>query len=186
MDYLILVNKDNKIPDNYEVSLVETINVYGDICLVEKEAFKSYKELEKELADEGIIIKIIDAYRSIESQQEVLDMFMDTYGKDYCDKYVAKPGYSEHHTGLAIDIVIIKDNKPIIDNYELFKEEEIFKIIHSKLSKYGFILRYPKDKEGITGYGYEPWHFRFVGNKDVAKYIKNNKLCLEEYIEKSK
>lgn len=90
------------------------------------------------------------------------------------------PGTSEHHTGQAIDLVIMKDNKWIIENEELLRENDIFERIHKVLKYFGFILRYPKGKEYITGYSYEPWHIRYVG-EDIAMNIGN--LTLEEYLE---
>ena len=106
---------------------------------------------------------------------------MKKYGLDYAEEVVAMPGTSEHHTGLAIDIIINIDGNWIVENDELIKEEEIFKKIHSSLKYFGFILRYPKGKEDITGYPYEPWHIRYVGI-DVAKNMGD--ITLEEYLDR--
>ena len=110
------------------------------------------------------------------------EKFSKLYGQEYADKTVAPVGCSEHHTGLAIDIGLKIDNKKIYDNEELMAHESILLEIHSYLQNYGFILRYPKGKEYITGYPYEPWHIRYVG-KFVAKIIENNNYTLEEYLE---
>ena len=80
--------------------------------------------------------------------------------------------------------MLIKDGKAIYENDDMLKETEIFAKVHEKLSDYGFILRYPEGKDDITGYGYEPWHFRYVGSVDVAKGIMNKGLTLEEYLKK--
>ena len=89
-------------------------------------------------------------------------------------KCSAKPGHSEHQTGLAVDIMGSNND------YNLFAESKEFEWMKNNAYKYGFILRYPEHKENITGFKYEPWHYRYVG-KDVAKYIYENKLSLEEY-----
>ena len=111
-------------------------------------------------------------------------MFKEECGMDYVKKYVAPPGYSEHHTGLVIDISIINKDKLICDNEDMIAQQKLFSKIHKQLPKYGFILRYPKDKEDITGYNYEPWHLRYVGSKKIAKEIMDNNLTLEEYLKK--
>ncbi|MDO5475422.1 MAG: M15 family metallopeptidase, partial [Candidatus Saccharibacteria bacterium] len=104
------------------------------------------------------------------------------YGKDYCERYLAKPGYSEHHTGLAIDIFVIQKNNRIVrDNDDMIADIGDFAEIHQLLSKHGFILRYPDGKEDITGYSYEPWHLRYVG-EDAARVISECGITLEEYL----
>ena len=121
-------------------------------------------------------------YRSVNRQQRLWDKWSETKGKDYVKKYVAVPGYSEHHTGLAIDLDLIKDGKLIDENDDLFAEKDIFLTIHNMLAKYGFILRYPNGKENITGYSYEPWHIRYVGSPQIASEIFTKNLTLEEYL----
>ena len=131
--------------------------------------------------EEGIDIELDSTYRSVKAQEELWEEFEQIYGRDYCEKYVAVPGFSEHHTGLAIDVCLIKDGKVIDDNDEMIAEKEIFAKVHSYLADYGFILRYMEGKESITGYSYEPWHIRYVG-KQVAKEIKRRNITLEEYL----
>jgi LAS superfamily LD-carboxypeptidase LdcB len=96
-------------------------------------------------------------------------------------QYVAVPGYSEHHTGLAVDICLVVDGKIIDDHDEMIAQKEIFAQIHPLLAEYGFILRYPQGRENITGYSYEPWHFRYVGI-ETAKKISGAGLVMEEYM----
>ena len=91
-----------------------------------------------------------------------------------------KPGSSEHQTGLAIDICVYRDNNCYIE-HDIDEMDEI-KWIHQNAHKYGFILRYPSDKEDITGYNYESWHLRYVGN--IARYLYINKLTMEDYLKK--
>ncbi len=184
-DYLVLVNKQNKLPDNWEdvVQLEDSVNRYGETYQVEKTALAAFYELQKDLLDnDGIIIELDSTYRSVKRQQEIWDEFEAERGLEYAQKYVAVPGYSEHHTGLAIDICIEKDGVRIDDNDDMIAEKEIFAKIHAKLADHGFILRYLEGKDDITGYAYEPWHFRYVG-VDAAKEIAGKGLTLEEYLD---
>ena len=105
------------------------------------------------------------------------DNYVATDGKEAADTYSARAGYSEHQTGLAVDIY----NKVL--PYTSFEETEEFTWMQENAYKYGFILRFPKDKTNITGYQYESWHYRYVG-KEVAKEIHENNLTLEEYLAK--
>ncbi len=100
---------------------------------------------------------------------------------EYTSKYVAKPGYSEHHTGLAIDVGILLEGKLYRTKEELLSVEHLFKIIQKKLSQYCFILRYPKGKESITKIAYEPWHYRYIDSPKVAQEITDKGICFEEY-----
>ena len=186
IDYLVLVNKQNHLPDKWEkvVQLETVTDIDGDNIQVEKEALQKYYELREELLKEGVDIELDSCYRSVSAQQDIWNRFSDEYGIDYVKKYVAVPGYSEHHTGLAIDICIIKDGVVIDDNDDMIAEKEIFAKIHEKLPDYGFILRYLDGKDDITGYAYEPWHLRYVGSVDIAKEITENGLTLEEYLDK--
>ena len=185
IDYLVLVNKQNKLPDDWEskVKLSEAKNAWNETIKVEKTALKHYWKLSDELKKEGVEIILDSAYRSVKEQQDLWKDFEKKYGIDYVKKYVAVPGYSEHHTGLAIDVVIKKDGKLIEENDDMIKEREIFAKVHKKLAKHGFILRYLEGKDNITGYSYEPWHFRYVGKKD-AKKIAEKGITFEEYLEK--
>ena len=179
MNNIVLVNKENKIEDSY-LDAISLVKVEEEKFLVEKEAALAYLKLKEYLLNKGITICISSAYRSMERQQEIYDEFVVRYGKEYADKTVAPVGCSEHHTALALDIDIMVDGKFLIGNHELMKHEDIYLEIHKHISKFGFILRYMKDKESITGYPYEPWHIRYVG--DVAEYIYKENLTLEEYL----
>ena len=181
--YLALVNKKHKLPDNWLdlIELVTTKNSLSREFQVEWVTLKHFEGLRKKLLKEGIDIELDSTYRSVKSQEELWDEFEKLYGREYCEKYVAIPGFSEHHTGLAVDVCLIKDGKVIDDNDEMIAEKEIFAKVHSHLADYGFILRYMEGKENITGYSYEPWHFRYVGKK-VAKEIKRRNITLEEYL----
>ncbi len=185
IDYTVLVNKTHKLPDDWQRVLhLVTVDDFegGKPHQVEVETYEKFLELREALLAEGIQIELDSCYRSVEAQQDIWDRFTIEYGEEYVKKYVAVPGYSEHHTGLAIDICLVKDGVTIDDNDAMIAEKEIFAIIHAKLADFGFILRYPEGKEEITGYGYEPWHFRYVGSPELAHMIMDNGLTLEEYL----
>lgn len=184
MNYKILVNK--VYPYNKEkfnnITLWKIINDIGEEYLLEKRTLKAYFDLKKDLEKDNIKIVINSGYRSIEDQIDTKNKYLSIYGLDYTNKYVAEPGSSEHHTGLCFDIGIMIDNK-VVDEYDDLKPYmDMFETIMTKLKDYGLILRYPKGKEKITGYNYEPWHYRYVG-KSTANIITDNNLTLEEYNE---
>lgn len=182
---VLLVSKNHffneKDIENFE--FVEYENSLEEIKYVESETFRHFEMLKAHLRVDGIEIDIDSAYRSLEKQESIFLEQMRKYGIDYAEEVVAMPGTSEHHTGQAIDFIIRKDGKWLVENDDLLKETEIFAKIHRALKYFGFILRYPLDKEDITGYKYEPWHIRYVGD-DIAMNIGT--LTLEEYIERNK
>lgn len=185
-DYLVLVNKYSKLPDDWEknVKLVDAKNAWDEDIKVEKEAYENYKKLKQELKKEGVNIELDSVYRSVKEQQELWDEWSKDpeKGIEYVKKYVAVPGYSEHHTGLAIDICLKKDGKLVYENDDMIADRKTFAKIHKKLSKYGFILRYLENRDDITGYAYEPWHLRYVGSEKIAKEIMDKDITLEEYL----
>ena len=122
---------------------------------------------------ENIILIGSSAYRSYKSQLRILKEETDKKGVDYADKYVAKPGQSEHQSGLAVDVT----NR--VRCFDKTSKESQW--LANNAYKFGFILRYPDGKEDITGYNYEPWHIRYVG-KDIAKEIYMKNITLEEYL----
>ncbi len=178
----ILINKDHKIKSSNrnQVHLVQTEDIDQQPLLVEEQTYQAYKKLQGFLKKQGIEIGISSAYRTLEKQQEIYEEFIVQYGIETANKLVAPVGTSEHHSGLAIDLNVKIDGHFLETNDELYQAEEIWKKIHPVLASYGFILRYPKEKEDITGYPYEPWHIRYVG-KFIASIIEKNKYTLEEY-----
>lgn len=183
MDYLVLVNKTHKLPGNYEeiVPLVTVKNSLGREFQIEGDTYAHFVQLREALLKQGIQIELDSIYRSVARQQEIVKEFTEKYGADYVRQYVAVPGYSEHHTGLAVDICLVVDGKVIDDNDEMIAQKEIFAKIHPLLADYGFILRYPQGQEAITGYSYEPWHFRYVG-EEAAREISRRGVTFEEYM----
>lgn len=184
IDYKALVNKLHPLPDGWEDSL-ETVTVknsLGDDVEVEKKAYDAYLELKADLEKDGVFVDLDSARRSVADQQRIMDEFTEEYGADYALKTVATPGYSEHHTGLALDLYLNIDGEDVYLNEDMVQYPEIWAKIHEKLPEYGFILRYLEDKEYITGYGYEPWHLRYIDDVDTAKEITSKGLTFEEYL----
>lgn len=184
IDYMVLVNKNNPLPEGWEEKLETThfTNTVGDDVEIETKAYDAYLKLKEDLEKEDVYVDLDNALRTVAKQQEIWDSFVERYGLSYTKKTVGKPGYSEHHTGLALDLYLIVDGENIVLNEEMVKYTDIWAKIHEKLADYGFILRYPEGKEHITGGGYEPWHIRYLDNVDVAKEITEKGITLEEYL----
>ncbi len=182
--YTVLINKQNPVSKdfykNYEI--METSGVENDIVKIEKLTFEKYENLKKYLnKTENIEIGILNAYRDFNEQEKICKEYEKIYGIEKAYKLAAVPGTSEHHSGLAIDITVKKDDGNFaITNDELYSENENFLKVHRYLSMFGFILRYPESKTKITEYDYEPWHIRYVGEW-LAKLCYNEKKVLEEY-----
>lgn len=179
---LILVNNTHPLPTNYSVELA----LVKDYINVDKRISESTAQLLATAKKDGIDLIVSSSYRSILYQQEIFDNSIAEHVADGCSTekaialtlvYYAKPLTSEHHTGLALDIVC--PEYQVLD--EGFENTDAAKWLLENASDYGFVLRYPKDKEDITKIKYEPWHYRYVG-KDHASYMKKNNLCLEEYL----
>lgn len=168
---LILVNPDNAMPEDMEVETASTEGGYE----VDARVKDALEEMLEACREAGYSPQIISAFRTRETQQYLYDR---TANKND----TAKPGHSEHECGLAIDIIDSSSAgwaDPLIDKQEELPAQ---KWLMENCQDYGFILRYPKDKEDITQIIYEPWHYRYVG-KEHAKKIMESGVCLEEYIE---
>ena len=175
---LILINKDNYIPEDYEVTLLALSNG-------EKVDERIYPELQKMFDDAraaGLELFVAQGYRTEAEQKRLLDQKQEAYenegnspaeAKELAEKWVAVPGTSEHQLGIAVDINV---------DEEKCKAEDVYSWLAKNAHKYGFINRYPADKTDITGIIYEPWHYRYVGT-EAAGEINEKGICLEEYIE---
>lgn len=185
---LAMVNKDFTLPDNYEPSDLVKPNVefsFGDDIpkrYLRTEAALALEELFALAEADGVELLAVSGYRSYTRQQVIFDAEKKQKGEELARQAVALPGQSEHQTGLAMDITSRSVNLEIT---EAFGETVEGNWVRENAHKAGFIIRYPKDKESITGYQYEPWHLRYVG-KAQATAIYNNKLTLEEYFNKVK
>lgn len=178
-DYTILVNKTNVLRSDYTPKNLVKLNIEflsdtsNESRCMEKKAADSLEDLVTTAKKENIILIGSSAYRSYKSQLRILKEETDKKGVDYADKYVAKPGQSEHQSGLAVDVT---------NRVRCFdKTSKEAQWLANNAYKFGFILRYPDGKENITGYNYEPWHIRYVG-KDIAKEIYMKNITLEEYL----
>lgn len=173
-NYLI-VNKYNYLPSNYTPkNLIKADEYSKENLYINKEAYEAFKKMALDANLNNLNLRIISAYRSYEYQENLYNRYLENDRQDIVDTYSARPGHSEHQTGLAIDI----DNKKSL--YTDFEKTNEFKWMINNCYKYGFILRYPENKEHITGYMYEPWHYRYIGIKE-STYIHNNNLTYEEY-----
>ena len=183
-DYLVLANEDNRLPYNFEdtVERISVVNSVGDEYEIEKKTYEAFLRLQEDiLKNDGIQAELISVYRTVKQQEESWNRYLNLFGLEYTKKYVAIPGHSEHHTGLAIDVGIIVNGKLHRTVAELLSVDHLFQTIHAKLPQYGFILRYPKGKESITKIGYEPWHYRYIDSPELAKEITERGICFEEY-----
>lgn len=169
----IFVNKENRLNSDFKPNtLVKVTRCSLGNFYLEEETATAYEYMCLNLIDEGLNISINSAYRSYEEQEKLYDDYLKLYGKSYVNKYVAVPGYSEHQTGLALDLESL--------DCDIFKNSKEYRWIKNNAYKYGFILRYQEGKENITGYKAEEWHIRYVGRK-AAEYIYKNNITFEEY-----
>lgn len=176
-EYLILVNKYNYLDSDYEPSNLVTINSkYGISSKLEKTTYEQYIKMYEDAKKEGLDLYIRSPYRSYKTQQGLYERYASQDGYNKADTYSARPGYSEHQTGLAFDVT---SKSTTLGTFEGTSE---FYWLKDNCYKYGFILRYPKGKEDITGYVYESWHYRYVG-VEAAKVIHDEEITFEEYYE---
>lgn len=178
-DILMLVNKYNYLSKDFAPqNIVEVKNwyCYGDASLRE-DAYDAFIEMFNAAKKDDVTLIINSGYRDYQDQDDTYQEFYDIYGKNEVDKLAAKPGYSEHQTGLSMDITSY-DETADTD----FEDTAEFKWLQQNAYKYGFILRYPKGKEKITGYAYEAWHYRYVGLEAASK-INELDITFDEYYE---
>ncbi|MGX6979785.1 M15 family metallopeptidase [Vagococcus elongatus] len=188
-DYCLrLINSDHSFTDE---DLTMPLKPLAEGYEVAEVVVAPYESMEKAANKAGITLKIISAYRSVSYQEQVYqDNLSENLNQGSTKKeaqkltedYVAKPGTSEHHTGLALDVLDVTwldSGNGLVGE---FGETEAGKWLDEHCAEFGFIIRYPKDKEDITKIQYEPWHLRYIG-KEHAQYMKTHGLVLEEYIE---
>ena len=174
---LIVVNRWNEIPEDYSVELTELPNGLK----VDSRIYPYLQEMFDAAADDGIYAVVGEAYRTAEEQKKLFDDkilafmvegFSRKKAEEMAKEWVAVPGTSEHQLGIAVDI---NADKTLSDN------EDVYQWLADNAYKYGFILRYPQWKTEITGNAYEPWHYRYVGEKAALEIYEQN-ICLEEYL----
>jgi len=172
----ILSNKYLSMSESYIPNYLEPIdsNYTNGNRLLVHEAKKAFEQMAKDAQSQGYTIRAMSAYRSYQYQKELYDRYVKEDGVEKADTYSARPGFSEHQTGLVVDI----DNKSTI--YTKFDTTKEFIWMMENAANYGFILRYPEGKENITGYTYESWHYRYVGT-EIALKIKELDITFDEY-----
>ena len=173
---LILVNKYNYLEKDYEPD--DLINISLQYSYegnkIREHVYEAYKEMWHAANKENLTLIVTSSYRSYAKQEQLHKRYSNQKGLEWADSVSARAGYSEHQTGLTLDIVTYNST---MDNFE---DTDEFKWLKQNSYKYGFILRYPKDKTYITGYDYESWHYRYVG-KEVAKEIHDLGITYDEY-----
>lgn len=174
---LVLVNNEHEIPSWYTAQLISVSGVQ-----VDSEAAAAFAEMRTQASADGITLWISSAYRSRELQSRLFQEEVETFSKTsatyseaeaLAEQSVARPGFSEHETGLALDLNGVKED---------FDQTAEYRWLSRHAQDFGFVLRYPKDKQKITGIKFEPWHFRYVST-EAAKAMKSAGMCLEEYVE---
>ena len=173
----ILVNKHNYLKEDYVPENLKNLSstyALSNMKMVE-EAANAFESLSKDASKENYKVIAMSTYRSYEYQVDLYNKYVKSDGKEAADTYSGRPGNSEHQTGLAVDVY---NQTETYTNFEKTKE---YNWMQENAYKYGFILRFPKDKENETGYEFESWHYRYVG-KEIAKYIHKHNITLEEYI----
>ena len=175
---LIVVNRWNELPEDYDVELTELSNDQ----MVDSRIYPYLQEMFDAARTEGVYPVVREGYRTAEEQQEILDDKIQNYinqgysqvkAERTAKEWVALPGTSEHQLGIAVDINADKSKS---------SNDEVYTWLAANAHNYGFILRYPQGKQEITGTSYEPWHYRYVG-VDAAREIYERGICLEEYFE---
>lgn len=156
---ILIANKTYGLPESYDPGILD-------------EPYDALLDMEDAAAADGIVLFIMSGYRDYETQEVIYNRYVEEFGKEEADRFSARPGHSEHQTGYAFDLNSLEES--FADTPEgIWLAENCY--------KYGFIIRYPKDKEDITGYMYEPWHVRYLG-KELSEKVYNSGLTLEEYL----
>lgn len=174
----MLLNKFFKLPDEWSpADLTDVPEGYyvndGKEYKLARVTLDAFLEMAADAAEDGLDLKVISGYRSAKYQLNLYNYYVNTHGKEAADTFSARSRHSEHETGYAVDIN---------DVHARFGETAEFAWLQKNAEKYGFILRYPQGKEHITGYMYEPWHWRYVG--DIAESVVQSGLTYDEYYKK--
>jgi LAS superfamily LD-carboxypeptidase LdcB len=184
-DILVLVNKQYRLPRDYkpqnlvipDVSF--TTSGTPEKKYMREDAAQALEEMFAASKEDGIELFALSGYRSFSTQEQLFPTYVLREGFTWANQFSAFPGESEHQTGLAMDITSREVDFTLTEDFGETKEGLW---LEEKAYKFGFIIRYPKEKEDITGYTYEPWHLRYVGN-EAAKEIYDMNITLEEYLE---
>lgn len=175
--YLILVNKFYQLPEDFkpdEKEAISSMYAYAN-RVIDASIYDEFKSMWHAADQEDLTLIVQSAFRSFEAQKNIHNSFLASHGREATERFSARAGHSEHQLGFALDITT-----PGYGLTQAFEETDEFKWLKENAHKFGFILRYPKDAEHITGYLYEPWHYRYVG-EEVAAYIYQNSITFDEY-----
>ncbi len=200
--YLIVVNKENKLDEEAlkDYEYVDGIVDSDGKTYIEVETLKAFEALKALMNKKhNIGLSLTSAGRTIQTQQSIYDKYVRQRGKEETEKFVAKPGTSEHHVGLAIDVGLHKINAGIeqkaynsqmvvklisrIKKYTPEEKKEMYAKLHQELADFGFVVRYQDGKQQFTHIQTpEPWHIRYVGIENAKEMVARD-MCLEEYVE---
>lgn len=178
---LLLANKKHPLPDGYMPSdlVVPNVQERNGTWMLRQEAATALENMFNAAAQEGVNLVLGSGFRNRDSQEELWNYYANTYGQDYADSVSSRSNYSEHQTGLAVDLC---NADGTFDLDKGFKDTAEGQWLYANAHRYGFILRYPEGKQDITGYDYEPWHFRYVGiDYATAIYAVSPDETFEEY-----
>lgn len=186
--YLVLVNKktqfDEDMIKDFQMAQIP-VNMSKNKEFVDVTVYEAFKALKKQLLKKGISATVNSAGRTVEEQTEFMNEQIKQLGEKEALEIVAKPGESEHHLGLALDVNLdsfkAKIERKINPEKAKDMRNKMYEYMNKILSDFGFILRYPKDKEVETGYPFERWHIRYVGVEN-AKQMEDLNMTLEEYV----
>ena len=182
--YVILVNKAFRLPENYEPADLVVPNVLAvwgaeNVLRMRESAARALEALfEAAYEDEGLELWVVSGYRSFEDQVTRHQYFVDTHGTQAAETMSARPGHSEHQTGLAMDVAAASVGALLTEEFSNAPEGVW---LRENAHRFGFIIRYPYSRRNLTGIGYEPWHIRYVG-VDAATHIFEHDLVLEQYV----
>lgn len=182
-DITVLVNKEYSLPKDYvpadltEPNILFPFEYEDEKKLLRKEAADAIANLFEAAANEGLRLYGVSGYRSYNRQKAIYDSNVATRGEEETNRYSAKPGHSEHQTGLAMDVSTPSIQFHLDSGFAATPEG---KWLADNAYRFGFIIRYPEGKTDITRYAYEPWHIRYVGIP-LAEKLHNENLTLEEY-----
>lgn len=182
-DILSLVNKnysleDDYVPDDLVTLDVPTVLENPEINQLRKEAADALKEMINSAEEENIDLYARSGYRSYQTQVQLFNNYVANNGEEAANKFSARPGESEHQTGLSIDVTSESVDYQLTES---FGETAEGIWIQEQAHNFGFIIRYPEGKEEITGYQYEPWHLRYLG-KEMATEVFESGLTYEEFL----
>lgn len=170
----LIVNKTYSLPESFRpVNPFANNDKDWSIDMIDKDAMNSFKEMQSNALGVGLNIYIASGFRGYKTQERLYNNYVSQDGKEAADTYSARPGYSEHQSGLCFDLNSVNDS---------FTSTNEGKWVNENAHLYGFVIRFPKGKEDKTGYQYESWHLRYVG-KELASKLYNNGdwISLEEY-----